>query len=305
VDVLIKVRKVCESPFKDALEAWNKGFADYYSPIQLTVDQFSFRFGLEELSPAYSFVAYYNGEPVGIIMNGIKSFAGRKWAWNGGTSVARAYRRLGVGKALMKATMNLYEHEEVDIACLEAFKVNDKAIALYKAYGYDIVDHLLFLEHTGPLDEKTFTIEGDNRYSVQHGTPQQVSRLPFYNTHVPWRTQWKFIRNGESVIVQNEHQKDVGYALYQHKFDEDGKINTVTLYQCVADENEQHQRDIIHLMLAYIFPGHAAYKKTTYNLPASNRLLVDILNGAGFTEAYTSNGAPFEQVFMTKIIDSV
>ncbi|MDN5388455.1 MULTISPECIES: hypothetical protein [Bacillus] len=67
--VEIKLMKYC--PFKDAHYVWNLGFSDYAN-VQMSLKQFAFKLGFDELSPEYSFIAYDNGAPVGILMNGIK-----------------------------------------------------------------------------------------------------------------------------------------------------------------------------------------------------------------------------------------
>jgi hypothetical protein len=57
-------------------------------------------------------MAFYNNTPAGIMLNGIKKVKGKKHAWNGGTSVALPYRKLGIGEALLKATLERYSSKE-------------------------------------------------------------------------------------------------------------------------------------------------------------------------------------------------
>src|SRR5690606_28819443 len=129
-----------------AVEAWNKGFEGYYFDATTTVDQFTNRMVLEGLSPSLSILAFDCDKPVGLILNGVRMIDGKKVAWNGGTGVAKDYRRNGVGKQLMDATLAIYEEEGVQIATLEAIKQNEKAIKLYENKGYKIVDELVHLQ---------------------------------------------------------------------------------------------------------------------------------------------------------------
>ncbi|MEB2276241.1 GNAT family N-acetyltransferase [Bacillus sp. ILBB4] len=67
---------------------------------------------MDQLSVDHSFMAFYNNTPAGIMLNGIKKVKGKKHAWNGGTSVALPYRKLGIGEALLKATLERYSSKE-------------------------------------------------------------------------------------------------------------------------------------------------------------------------------------------------
>lgn len=298
---MIKIKQLSECPLKDASEAWNIGFADYYSNAQMSVSAFTFRLGLYELAPEFSYVAYAEGEPIGLILNGIKEFHGQKWAWNGGTNVAASHRRSGIGKELMAATLELYTREGVNMASLEAFRVNERAIQLYNHYGYQTVDHLLFLEKREVLDATGFSKEQTGQYTILRGIPQDVSRLSFYNHHAPWQVRWEFIRAGESVLARNESGNVVGYALFQRRLNDEGKLRAVVLYQCQIDENEPDIEHVIRAVLNHVFPAVSyPYTRSTYLLPETNEGVVRLLRAAGFLDARTPEGIPFEQVYMVK-----
>jgi hypothetical protein len=194
----------------------------------------------------------------------------------------------------MEATMDLYRTEGVDRASLEAFRVNEKAIRLYESFGYKTQDRLIF--HKG---EDVLIREDQNEYSLEHGLARMVSRLPFYQEQVPWQSRWHFIRQGEAVVAKNRMGKPVGYALYQRRYNEkDGSLAAVTLFQCVAAQNEPDQEGILKSMLASVFLGGDSFIRATHNLPKSNKLLMRILESSGFREAHTDSGTLLEQVFM-------
>ncbi|WP_235593646.1 hypothetical protein [Priestia megaterium] len=75
---MIIIKPLSQCSFSDALEAFNKGFEDYYLPIELSLDQFTCRFGFDQLSVDHSFMAFYNNTPAGIMLNGIKKVKGKK-----------------------------------------------------------------------------------------------------------------------------------------------------------------------------------------------------------------------------------
>ncbi|MGG3571466.1 GNAT family N-acetyltransferase [Bacillus gobiensis] len=295
---MITIKLLSECPLSDAVSAWNKGFEDYFSSSQMTVEQFTHRLGKEDLSPSYSFVAYCEEEPVGLILNGIKMMNGKKWAWNGGTSVAPSHRKSGVASKLMKESMDVYEREGVEIASLEAFSVNEKAIRLYEKYGYKIIDHLLFLELKGRRKEDLFQDANKNAYSIEYGLPKDIGKLKLYNDSVPWQTQWQHIRDGESLVVKDSSENVLGYALYRRVFNGEGNLQSIILYQCECDRHIHNKEEVLKYMINYVFQANESIHRMTYNLPESNHSLVDILQEAGFKKAYTPNGTLLEQVFM-------
>lgn len=118
----------------EAVLAYNRGFSGYFFDQSKTPDTLIWKMGKEELSPAHSLVAFVNGEPAGIVLNGIWNRGGRKIGWNGGTGVAPKHRRSGVGQALIEATLQIYREQGVELAALVAIRENVQAggYALYR-----------------------------------------------------------------------------------------------------------------------------------------------------------------------------
>lgn len=104
----------------EAVLVYNRGFSGYFFDQSKTPDTLIWKMGKEELSPAHSLVAFVNGEPAGIVLNGIWNRGGRKIGWNGGTGVAPKHRRSGVGQALIEATLQIYREQGVELAALVA-----------------------------------------------------------------------------------------------------------------------------------------------------------------------------------------
>ncbi|WP_393959868.1 GNAT family N-acetyltransferase [Priestia megaterium] len=296
---MIIIKPLSQCSFSDALKAFNKGFEDYYIPIALSLDQFTCRFGFDHLSVDHSFVAFYNETPAGIILNGIKKVKGKKHAWNGGTSVALSYRKMGIGVALLKASLERYQQQGAVEASLEAFKVNEKAIHLYQKYGYEIVDTLLFLKHRGSFRSPLLKKKNQFTYSLKRGLAKDIQNLSFYTYDVPWKNQFDCIRDGESFIALNERNEEVGYLLFQKNFSSIGIVNSVTFYQGSVKENISNREEVLGFLLVSIFNMYGPIAYNTYNVPAKrNSLLVKMLKSFGFQDLYTDEGIKLEQVFM-------
>ena len=105
---MIEIRRMSECTWKEAVGVWNEGFQDYFADVKMDADTFTARLAREGLSPDLSIVAFHDGRPVGILLNGIRSIAGKRMAWNGGTAVVPRRRRSGVGKALLEAAIRIY-----------------------------------------------------------------------------------------------------------------------------------------------------------------------------------------------------
>ncbi|WP_152658205.1 GNAT family N-acetyltransferase [Oceanobacillus sp. CFH 90083] len=297
---MISIKSLEECTLAEAAEAGNKGFEDYYVSIKMTPERLIHMLSSGNMSPEFSFVAFVEGKPAGMMLNGIQTINEVKTAWNGATAVNPAFRGISVGNELMKAAMQLLEKEKVHVATLECFRVNKKAIKMYEKFGYEVQEELMFLQHTESL-AALLPLHSDiyKKYEISHCTPQDVSRLTFYQHSVPWKTQWANIRNGEALIVQDDTGLPAGYALYERVFDHNGNLRTIMLYQCVCVG--EHQEEVIKLMLNRLYsPLDQDCKRMTFNMPSSNKTVKKLLMEANFHHAETSEGVPLSQYYMTK-----
>ncbi|MED4161777.1 GNAT family N-acetyltransferase [Halalkalibacterium halodurans] len=299
---MITIKRLKDCTMTEAAEAGNRGFEDYYVNIGFTPDRLVSMLSLTGLSSVHSVVAFYDDRPAGFILNGIRMIGGKQVAWNGGTAVVPELRRQGIGQKLMAATVECYEEQGVELATLEAFRINERAIALYETFGYHIVDQLCFLQHIGAL-ETSFRSKsvGENDYRVARGTAHDVRLLSFYQHTAPWRTQWFALRGGQSILVKDALNHTIGYALYERVFDGEGSLASIVLYQCEAAPGRDDADEIVRVALDALFAPHdEPCKRTTFNMPRANKRVVRILQEAGFTDAHTADGVPFEQVYMVR-----
>nr|WP_263327495.1 GNAT family N-acetyltransferase [Neobacillus sp. Marseille-Q6967] len=217
-------KRLTECTPQEIITAWNQGFEGYFVQIELTPEIFFNRLVNEGLSLNHSIVAFDAQQPVGIVVNGFRTIAGKKTAWNGGTGVAVKYRGKGVSRLLMEETLKIYEEEVVDVATLEAIKENEKAIRLYERYGYKINDSLVYLNGTPELKRN---------HSIQIRTirPERLPSLSFYKDNIPWQCQWQSVKTGESQVYFNQEQIPLGYSLFKRIWNLEGKLEKVFLFQ--------------------------------------------------------------------------
>ncbi len=280
-----EIRRLSDCSFADAVEIWNRGFQGYPVDMTMSLDEYLARVQREGLAPELSLLAFYEDQPAGFLLNGISSHAGRRVAWNGGTGVSLEFRRRGIGKALLKASIDLYREQAVALASLEAIIGNETAIALYQHFGYEKVDTLTFLKHEGNLSEHSFRRPGSASYSAQRVAPYAVGQLEFYQALSPWQTHWESLRrvDGEALIVSDAHGAPVGYALFKKKRDEQGTIVDIALHQCVALPGPNAEKVVACALENLYAPMQEACGRSTYNFSKSNTVVHEMLLAAGFT----------------------
>ncbi|MFS0557590.1 GNAT family N-acetyltransferase [Brevibacillus sp. 179-C9.3 HS] len=296
---MITIKRMSDCTFAEVTKAWNRGFEGYFIEFTMTEEMLVQRLGGEGYVLSLSVVAFDGTEPIGVVASGMRTIAGRKVAWNGGTGVATEYRRQGVGKQLMDATLDVYREAGVEVATLEALSQNTKAIALYEQKGYEVVDRLLFLQQNGPLAENAFQTNLQADYQVRRILAPEAAMLPFYVTDVPWQNYWLNLRDAQAVLVEDREGQAVGYAMYKCSVNEEDKVSGIVLRQCVAQPERPDAQDILKTALAHVYgPLEHDCRRSTFNLRASDTSLVDILEAAGFVPSET------EQVYMVKQMEA-
>jgi GNAT superfamily N-acetyltransferase len=278
-----RIRRLSACSFDEAVKAWNEGWQGYFVHLDLSLDRYISRLHWEGLSPEFSLMAFYEKRPVGFLLNGIRQDVGRRVAWNGGTGVSPDFRGRGIGKALLKAASKLYDELGIDVAMLEAISINDRAISLYRQFGYEIVDRLVFLQHEGRLDERIFIRPNSGSYSVARVAPYAVGQLEFYQNLAPWQAHWQSLSRykGRALIVSDVSGAPVGYALYKKTCDEQGRIEKIELYQCVARPGADAEAILGCALQSLYAAAELECTRGTYNLSNANEVARMLLE-AGF-----------------------
>jgi ribosomal protein S18 acetylase RimI-like enzyme len=216
-------KNLTECTIQDTITAWNRGFEGYFVQLEMTPELFFNRLVNEGLSLKHSIVAFDREEPIAILLNGFRVVDGKKIAWNGGTGIATDYRGSGVSNLLMEEALSVYSEEGVEVAALEAIKENEKAIRLYEKHGYEITDHLVYLNGTLEMNKTPIPCK-----SIR---PEQLPTFDFYKENVPWQCQWQSVKAGESQVYYDENGKPLGYALYKRVWNQEGRLEKVFLFQ--------------------------------------------------------------------------
>ncbi|MDQ0915155.1 GNAT family N-acetyltransferase [Paenibacillus sp. V4I5] len=277
-------KRMSELSAEDMVSLWNKGFEGYFLNSTMNLDKFLSRTVNEGLSLEHSLVVYENSDPIGFVMNGFRVIEGKRVAWNGGTGIAEEHRGKGIGKILMERNLQLYREQGADIALLEALIQNKAAIKLYQSVGYGITEQLISLQHTEALDASLLQPNANSRYVTKRGLPVEVKGMSFYRHLSAWQTQWASLKDGESIIISDEGDKVIGYALFKRVFREDGNLATIALYQCESIPGREDTEDILKAVVSEVYaPVSSSCKRITMNIRDSNKELIGLLERLGFT----------------------
>jgi ribosomal protein S18 acetylase RimI-like enzyme len=275
-----EIRRMSACSFEDAVQVWNEGFKGYFVDMTLTLDAFIGRLRREAISPELSFIVFSGGKPAGFLLNAIRLSDGKKIAWNGGTGVAPEFRGQGAGNLLVQAATNLYLAEHVDIATLEAIRHNTHAISLYKKFRYREIDRLVVLRHEGEIKRS----RGRCEWSMKVVPAAVIGNLSFYAHSVPWQAQWQSVSldGGEGLIICDDANNRLGYALFKRSYDENARLLSVTLYQCVAAPGVEDENVVRCLLEDVYTPFDLVCRRTTHNLSTRNELVRRVLKNWGF-----------------------
>ncbi|WP_394140411.1 GNAT family N-acetyltransferase [Cytobacillus oceanisediminis] len=265
----MKIKKQSQCTLEETLTAWNKGFTGYLVPVKMDVQAFMNRMALAGLSPEKSIIAFMHGEPSGIIMTGIREIDGRKIAWNGGTGIAPEYRGKGLSVTMMEEVMKIYKEENVNIAVLEAIKENERAIRLYKKMGYEVTDHLLYLNKK--VERKEFKAFGNSELLIKKVYPEQLKALCFYDTEAAWQCQWESVKLGEAAVFISPEDNEKGYILYKRVLDKGGHTDRIIIYQLKYSHNSTFIEDVTESILSTLFQdSDVRIDFTAVNISANN-----------------------------------
>jgi ribosomal protein S18 acetylase RimI-like enzyme len=136
-------------------DALNAGFGDYPLPFHFDPDRYIRFVSTHDISLALSFAALSEGQIVGIVQVGRRGDAG----WIGGLAVLPAYRRRGIGRALMETATAAAFAAGIRTLSLEVLVSNEAALRLYEGLGWRREDELLTWYR--PLEQDLLPVPGE------------------------------------------------------------------------------------------------------------------------------------------------
>ncbi len=277
---MLVIKRFSELSFNEAISLWNESWKHYFSDMTMDLNRFLQKIAGEGISLEKSVVAVYEGKLAGFVLNSFRTIKGKRYVWNGGTAIAPDFRGMGIGNKLITVCLNIYEEECVDIARLEAIKLNEAAIKLYKKMGYQVIEELTFLQNEGPI---SFLKERSTDIHVREAGMQEIQALTFYKPVTAWQTQFPSLKDF-TCLLAFKNETPLGYAVYKKGYKETGEFAGIVLYQCETDSQHSNEQDIVLSLVQNVFaPLDVAVKRITMNIPKKDNALNALLTESGFT----------------------
>ncbi len=175
-------------------KAFMVGFSDYIIKVNLEETAFISRFfGPEGNDLSLCHVALEDGEPVGLVMGGIRNWDGTKTLRCGALCVAPNHR----GKEVTKTLMERHWQDAIDHGCerlsLEVIKGNDRAIKFYEKNGYfPSYDIKYFKIKTDHLETKV--LSKDILLKEVTFKTIEAHRKTLIDVHIHWQSETDYYK---------------------------------------------------------------------------------------------------------------
>ncbi|QUH19239.1 GNAT family N-acetyltransferase [Alkaliphilus sp. B6464] len=180
--------------------AFQIGFSDYIIKIEMSKEIFLQRFfGPEGNQLEYSYIAFYQGMPIGVILGGIKNYEGVKTLRCGTLSIHPDYRGKGVSKKLFE----LHRKVAIDNNCkqmfLEVIVGNDRAINFYRNLGYEKVYDINYYTCQ---NNKDINKEIDDLIEIKKISFNAIKSLSnqLKDTHINWQNDFDYIERLDGLV---------------------------------------------------------------------------------------------------------
>lgn len=222
-------------------KAFMIGFSDYMIKVDLAETSFVSRFfGPEGNATNLCHVALADGEPVGLVMGGIRNWDGQKTLRCGALCVAPDYRGTEVTKTLMARHWQDATDNGCERLSLEVIKGNDRAIKFYEKNGYfRSYDIKYFKIKAGSLERKSDK-DVILLKEVAFKTLEK-QRKSLIDVHIHWQSETDYYK--ESAGDQHFEVMASGNSVGFLSMSKAGKVNYIWI--APKERNKGYGREVL------------------------------------------------------------
>ena len=209
-------------------ELLNQAYADYIIPVQFDEFQLAMMCDDMDVDLARSVVAVVAGgpagapvdvpaatsigTPVGMALLSVRGSEG----WVSAVGVSPAWRRRGVGRAILQRIQEDARGAGLDVLRLDVLEQNQAGVGLYSSLGFSITRDLLVLKMAPGLDHP----EPLRRLDIRLVRPQKLlkSHAEFHDVDPSWQRRLRSLQKRASRIQGRALFHDgclAGYVLFQ------------------------------------------------------------------------------------------
>ncbi|MDF2941295.1 MAG: family acetyltransferase [Herbinix sp.] len=220
---MITYKTCTDVSLKQIFEAFRLGFSDYIIPVTINEIDFNTHFwGPEGNQLDYSYIAFDDIHPVGLILSGIRIFDGIKTMRCGTLCLSPEYR----GKGISQVLFEMHKKAAINAGCkqlfLEVLRENHRAIKFYKKQGY--------LEAT---ILKYYSATVTSIPSLMEAPPYKLTTLTYDNIkgfrdklracHINWQSDTPYYEHTTNDVFLGMYDEDQLLAMIA--VNSKGKIN--------------------------------------------------------------------------------
>mgnify|MGYP000897600217 CR=1 FL=1 len=266
----MKIVNCMEVEDQDIFNAFKLGFSDYVIPFNMDLHTFITRFfHIEGNHRQYSFIAFDDTHPVGIVLGGINEYDGIKTMRCGALSIAPDYRGKGVSQELMRAHESIAATEGCRLLMLEVLCENNRAIHFYEKLGYCLTYNLFYYT----LFKNDLAVA--SKHCKAYSQPLNVSvddlimlKESMIDMHINWQNDFHYIDKIVSMTyygIYKEASLSPKDLIAFAAVDDHGKIYRI--YTHPKHRGKHLGKTLIH----HIFENHS-FESVTFSAPASSSI---------------------------------
>ena len=261
----------------DLATAWNSAFSDYIVPMNLTPKDIEDYLLVAGVDKYLSYGAFYQGILVGLLLNAIDNFRGKKVAYDAMTGIVPEHRGKGLFSQLYEYTKNSLKSSGIKQYYLEVITTNEKAYSIYKKKGGVVVRELVFLECSNSVSElKTHT----NNLSPKI----DVNVMPLSNYLLEMNVQYEIAQYEPSfanrivALSRNINHFQIAYVDFEGQnisvvFNQEGGISQIKW-------DGRYNGNILYFILKHLAQNFN--KLRVSNIPITEKNLINALLNMGF-----------------------
>ena len=137
---------------EDLAGTWNLAFSDYIVDMEMSPERLEAYFKISGVDFSLSFGAFHEGALVGMLMNSVDIYKGRKVAYDAMTGIAPKHRGKGLFSALFEYTKKVLIEDGITHYYLEVIQTNERAYNIYSAKGGKVEREYTFLKGRADRD---------------------------------------------------------------------------------------------------------------------------------------------------------
>lgn len=204
---MIVYDKCSNIEFEKVYQGFKSGFSDYIIKTEISKQDFMKRFfGPEGNKLEYSFIALDDGNPVGLILGGIKVYEGVNTLRCGTLCIHPEYRGKGISKALFEMHKEVALNHGCKQMFLEVIVGNDRAIKFYKRLGYSKVYDISYYSHKDPSTLQRELAKPMDIRKVEFETILNLADK-INDVHVNWQNDFDYMKNTENIVHYGIYQE--------------------------------------------------------------------------------------------------